>query len=289
MVRPNAPQVQLPAVRERFEPRGAGYWIHPGWEADFPWLVQGTTGRRPGEARTPWDFALFGESPDPAARDRWERLGRGLGFETVVHSRQVHGNLVLSPSLSTAPTRSREDPGMPDPASLLLGPDADGHISGSRGVLLGVTVADCVPVFLVDPVTRAIGLLHAGWRGAVAGILEEGIQRLRTEFAVDPANLHVHLGPGICGDCFEVGPEVHLAMGLPDPGSPRPVDLRGHLASRGVASGVGPGRMTQSAWCTLCGDSPFYSHRRGESGRQVGFLGIRNTGVSSSSPTGGGW
>jgi copper oxidase (laccase) domain-containing protein len=63
-------------------------------------------------------------------------------------------------------------------------------------------------------------------------------------------------------------------MGYPDPGRPAPVDLRGHLALRAVGSGVEEGKVTASAWCTLCGDSPFFSHRGGDVGRQVGFLGV---------------
>lgn len=85
----------------------------------------------------------------------------------------------------------------------------------------------------------------------------------------------MHLGPSICRDCFEVGPEVHRAMGLPESDGPRPVDLRGYLAGCGAGAGITPDRITESAWCTLCDGSPFFSHRRGEAGRQVGFLGIR--------------
>lgn len=161
---------------------------------------------------------------------------------------------------------------------LRVGPDADGHITIAEGILLGVTVADCVPVFLVDPKARAVGLLHAGWRGTVDSILEQGIESLRRELGTDPDTLHLHLGPAICGGCYEVGSEVHAALGLPEPAGPSPVDLRGQLAHRAVDLGVGEDRMTQSAWCTLCQGSPFFSHRRGDSERQVGFLGIPSRG-----------
>jgi len=76
---------------------------------------------------------------------------------------------------------------------------------------------------------------------------------------------------------YEVGEEVHAAMGLPEPTGPSPVDLRGHLVSRAIRAGVGEAQVTQSSWCTLCQGSPFFSHRRGDSGRQVGFLGILST------------
>jgi copper oxidase (laccase) domain-containing protein len=61
---------------------------------------------------------------------------------------------------------------------------------------------------------------------------------------------------------------------MTDPGGPTPIDLRAILANRAVELGVAAERITLSTWCTLCGGSPFFSHRRGDTGRQVGFLGI---------------
>ncbi|MFH1763786.1 MAG: polyphenol oxidase family protein [Gemmatimonadota bacterium] len=263
MIRPTRSRVHVRRIEEVFRPGNPGCWVHPEWGTRFPWLVQGTTGRVPGEGEAVWDFALFADPPVPGARDSWEGLGRRLGFPQVAHSHQVHGRDVL--------VRGRE--GLAD-VGLDLGPDADGHVTDSRGLLLGVTVADCVPVSVVDPRGRAVGLLHAGWRGAVAGILERGFDLLGHEFGSSPQDLHLHLGPAICGDCYEVGGEVHVAMGLPEPEGPSPVDIRNHLVSRALTAGVGEARITESAWCTLCGESPFFSHRRGELGRQVGFLGI---------------
>lgn len=304
MVRPNPPQVQVRTVREVFRDGAPGFWTHPEWEAEYSWLAQGTTGRWHGKSDDPWNFALFGESPSPGARSCWERLGTALGFGTVVHSPQVHGTEVLSHSAGVlsheegtpsnvgadgeVPSRSPQRSDSTNRANLFLGSNADGHICRREGILLGVTIADCVPVFLVGPGSRAVGLLHAGWRGAVAGILEAGIDRLLRDLGIGPENLQMHLGPSICRDCFEVGPEVHRVMGLPDPTEPRPVDLRGYLARLGAGAGIDPDRVTESAWCTLCAGSPFYSHRRGERGRQVGFLGIKAAGVSGSSGRGPG-
>ena len=280
MIRPTSPPVHVRRIEEIFEPGNPGYWVHPDWAARFPWLVQGTTGRSRGDGEVEGggraDFAFFTDPPAPGARDSWEGLGERLGFDVIVHSRQLHGQEILVHGGETLVHGLEGHERMPaGGARLTLGPDADGHATGSKGVLLGVTVADCVPVFLVDPGERIVGLLHAGWRGAVAGILERGVELLGDEFGSLPEDIHLHLGPAICGECYGVGPEVHLALGLPEPGEPSPVDLRGHLTSRAMAAGIGEGRITESAWCTLCEGSPFFSHRRGESGRQVGFLGIR--------------
>ena len=134
-----------------------------------------------------------------------------------VHGRQVHG----------ATVRLHEA----GPPGLAISPSCDGHVSGAPGVLLTVGLADCVGISLVDPVRRAVALLHSGWRGTAAGILEAGITVLRERLDSHARDLHVHLGPAICGRCYEVGPEVHAALGLPAPRGPQPVDLRAVLAA----------------------------------------------------------
>lgn len=152
----------------------------------------------------------------------------------------------------------------------------DGHLTDVPGLLLAVSVADCVPVSVVSPSRRVVAALHAGWRGAAAGILEAGIRRMADEFAAEPADLHVHLGPAICGACYEVGPEVHAALrpDAPPPAAPTPVDVRAVLAERAVAAGVAPENVTVSAHCTLHGHD-FFSHRGGAACRQMGVLGLR--------------
>lgn len=234
-------------------------WVHPEWEDRFPWLVQGTTGRCPEGGSG--DFALFREGGPPASEEAWAWLREGLGFSGVAHARQVHGREVR---FHGAPV-----------TGLSLTDPADGHCTPLPGTLLAVTVADCVPVFLVDPTTRSVALLHAGWRGVAGGILREGVARMKGEFGARAEDLFLHLGPAICGECYEVGPEVHRALGVSVPPSPAPVDLRAFLVRQAMEMALGPGRVTRSAHCTRCTGSPFFSHRGGDLERQVGFLGIR--------------
>jgi hypothetical protein len=87
--------------------------------------------------------------------------------------------------------------------------------------------------------------------------------------------LWVHCGPAICGDCYEVGPEVHAALRLPTPPERSPVDLRAVLSARAVAAGVPAGTVSTSSWCTRCDASCFFSYRAGDAGRQLGLLGVR--------------
>ena len=149
----------------------------------------------------------------------------------------------------------------------------DGHATAAAGLMLAVTVADCVPAFLVAPAQRAIAVLHAGWRGAAAGVLEAGLEALAGVGAA-PGDLFLHLGPSICGRCYEVGPEVFTALGLPAPDRPRPLDLRSALAHRAVTLGISPRRVSVSRHCTRCTDSGLFSHRGGDVQRQVGFLAV---------------
>jgi hypothetical protein len=192
----------------------------------------------------------------------WLELALSNGFRGVAHARQLHGKEILIHFEA--------------PVGLSIGPDADGHISSTPGAFMAVTVADCVPVFLADPHRRVAAIVHAGWRGTVAGILETGLDMFEEEFGASREDVLLHLGPAICERCYEVGPEVHTALGLPEPPGPAPVDLRGVLVERAMGSGLMRAHITRSSFCTLCAGSPFFSHRRGESERQVGFVGIRS-------------
>jgi copper oxidase (laccase) domain-containing protein len=130
-------------------------------------------------------------------------------------------------------------------------------------------------VFVVDPVRRVVALLHAGWRGAAGGILEAGVAMMADRAGSRVEDLHVHHGPAVCGSCYEVGPEVFSALGLPEPLGPTPVDLRRALARRAVALGVPADHISISSHCTLCDQGAFFSHRGGDRARQVGFLGMK--------------
>lgn len=242
-------------VRTVLETGGTGpvpLYRHEEWARAFPWLVQGTTGRGDGE----FDLALFGAGPAGAALARWRALREAVVMPRAVHSRQVHGR-EISRQAETTP-------------GLLVLDGFDGHITDRPGILLTVSVADCVPISIVDPEARRVGLLHAGWRGTAAGILPRGLEVM----GVDLRRVRVHLGPAICGRCYEVGPEVHAALGLPRPPTPRPVDLRAVLAEQAVGAGVAAPSITTSAHCTRCG-SGFFSYRGGSAGRQMGILGVR--------------
>jgi hypothetical protein len=235
-------------------------WVHPEWRDAFPWLAQGTTGRGTGEE--PFDLGLSGAQPVGKVLGRWRALLAATGMAAVAHSRQVHGAELWVHQGACAP-------------GVLVMDGFDGHLAARPGLLLTVGIADCVPVSVVDPVRRAVALLHSGWRGTAAGITERGVCRLLADGS-GVADLRLHCGPAICGRCYEVGPEVHAAI-HPDrepPSSPAPIDVRAAIAGRALGLGLRAENVTLSAHCTRCGPPDFFSHRGGSSARQMGVLGI---------------
>jgi YfiH family protein len=221
-------------------------------------MVHGLTGR--GGQPAPVDMGLFGDPPVRTSMSRWRALREWAGCRTAIHARQVHGAHVLLHDAT--------------PDGLLVAEGADGHVTTRKATLLTVSLADCVPVFIVDPERHAIALLHSGWRGTAAGITERGIAALAVHAASDPGRLLVHVGPAICGECYEVGPEVHERLGLAAPSGPKPVDLRAVIVRRALGAGVIADHITVSTHCTRCGDGSFFSHRGGDTGRFVAFLAI---------------
>src|SRR5262249_50815218 len=125
----------------------------------------------------------------------WERALADAGvLLPVVTVRQVHGTRVV--------TASPEGPPL----------EADGVATGPPGLALGVVTADCVPALLLARARRVVAAVHAGWRGAAAGVLESALGHLHTAFGVEPCEVEVALGPAIGPCCYRVGREVQTAF-----------------------------------------------------------------------------
>jgi YfiH family protein len=164
--------------------------------------------------------------------------------------------------------------------------EGDGLWTMQRGRSIGVRVADCVPILLAGLTAGGpwIAALHAGWRGAVAGILRKGVEVFQNAGG-DPAGLAWAFGPciGLCH--FEVGPEVVEAaradpawsdsVVAPGPRGRPHLDLHGFLRAQAVDLGMDPGKDGSTPHCTYCRDDLFYSYRRGDrEGRQWGLIEI---------------
>jgi YfiH family protein len=225
---------------------GEGLWLTSALLAAVPGLRHGFTTRALG------DFAAGGPGPSRLL------TAAGAGRLRLLH--QVHETRVVTP----------------DDAEDL--PAADGWRGRpAPGVLLAVRNADCLPILAYHDDTGECLALHAGWRGAVAGIIASGLSGL----AGEPSGLRVALGPAIGACCYEVGEEVaHAARRHPQTltakGSGKYwFDLVAFAEADLLTLGVGPERIDRVTPCTRCDADRLYSHRReGHAGRMCAFIGF---------------
>lgn len=199
-------------------------------------------------------FSTMSREPVADVMSRWDAvraMAAERGVTRLATASQVHGNHVLV-----------HQPGWD---GWLRGPRADGHLVPRRGTAVAVSIADCVPVFLVHP-SGAIALLHSGWRGTAARIVEQGIAAF-ADHGFAASELRMHLGPAICGRCYEVSADVYRQVTGESATKPRAVDLRAVIAEHARAAGVR--QMTSSTLCTRCDNDRLFSHRAGDAGRQI--------------------
>ncbi len=156
--------------------------------------------------------------------------------------------------------------------------EGDALISNKPGVLAGVRTADCVPILLADPRTRAVASIHAGWRGTAANIVGEAVAALTANWQTRPEDLHAAIGPSIGACCYEVGPEVArqfgTQVGTHSSTGKSHVDLPGENEKRLLVLGVR--NIWKSGECTFCAAGRFFSFRRERerAGRMISFIGL---------------
>jgi YfiH family protein len=280
----------------------------PRW-SDFAWLIHGfstrlggkTTVYRPGEC----DLNLgFTDSDDPkivtANRGLFvKEASAGKDLLGLVTLRQIHSSLVHRVS-------SKDVHGTVA-AAVLRG---DGLMTGEPGVLLGIQTADCIPVLLVDRKKRVVAAFHAGWRGTVARIVENGVGRMRAEFGSRPEHLVASIGPGIGQCCYAVGDEVReqfesqfsyaaelfrevydsdpikekypmlfltaRAPGHSQLGPAMHLDLVEANRRQLLAAGLKKSAISLTGQCTSCHTGRYFSHRaeQGFTGRMLSVVGI---------------
>ena len=187
------------------------------------------------------------------------------------------------------------------PAETTLGETiyCDVIVSDANGVLAAVKTADCVPILLGDPGTRAFAAVHAGWRGTLATAVIVAVQRLKDEYNVKPENLRVAIGASAGPCCYEVGSEVIDAFTTRFGGganlftTTRPghamVDLLKANRDQLQSAGVIPERIHTAPICTMCRTDLFFSYRKeknlhGKVGRLMAIVGRQSTDYTDSIP-----
>ena len=186
-------------------------------------------------------------------------LALGIHENDLVVPKQVHGSSVIRV----------ESPG--------FYPETDGILTNKPGLNLSIQVADCLPVFLFDPMQRAIGLVHSGWHGSALGISKVAVYEMTRHFRTDPRDLQVFFGPSIGPCCYEVGEKVASKFSKEYISCGR-LNLWQVNRDQLIEAGVLPERIIMSRLCTVCYDNLFYSHRaiKGKTGRMMAVLGFVN-------------
>lgn len=219
-----------------------------------------------------------GDDPE-AVMENYRRIGHALGIspEQIVCSDQTHTVNVRKVG--------RDDCGngitKPKPYH-----DVDGLITDEAQVALATFYADCVPLYLVDPEKKAIGLAHSGWRGTVGKIGKATVEAMRREYGCRPEAIRTVIGPSICQECYEVSEDVAEAFkkaydpGLWDRLMTRREDGKYQLnlweacRENFLEAGILPEHISMPEICTCCNPGFLFSHRasKGKRGNLAAFL-----------------
>lgn len=222
-----------------------------------------------------------GDDPEKV-RENFRRMGMAIGFETkdLVLSDQTHTTnvrLVTEADRGKGFDRERDYT------------DVDGLITDTPGLMLVTIYADCVPLYFVDPVHKAVGLSHSGWKGTVHRIGKVTLERMKEAFGTRPEDVQAAIGPSICQDCYEVSEDVAQAFmdEFADQLDDRLVYRKGNgkyqlnlwNANERILleAGVRPEHLSITNICTCCNHELLFSHRasHGQRGNLAAFLGLK--------------
>lgn len=213
--------------------------------------------------------------------ENYRRLAKALGIEMnqFVCSDQTHTTNVRKV------TREDAGKGITRPRDYT---DVDGLITNEPGLMLSTFYADCVPLYFVDPVHRAIGLSHSGWRGTVNRMGMVTIQAMQREYGTNPADIICAIGPSICQECYEVSTDVAEEFASTFAGHENEIladkkngkyqlDLWQANKQVMLDAGISKEHITMPNVCTCCNSHILFSHRasHGKRGNLGAFLMLR--------------
>ena len=225
----------------------------------------------------------FTRGDDPErVKENYRRIAAAIGFDEkrLVLTHQTHTNhvrVVTEADAGKGYTKERDYT------------DVDGLVTNVPNLVLATFYADCVPLFFIDPVHRAIGLSHSGWRGTVSDIAGVTVETMERAYGTRPEDLLVGIGPSICQDCYEVSEDVidEFRASYEEKLWPQlyrekengkyQLNLWEACRQNLLRTGVLPGRVEVTDLCTCCNPQLFFSHRasHGKRGNLAGFLMIR--------------
>jgi len=239
--------------------------------------------RSGGVSATPYDSLNLGlhvGDDRPAVLENRKRLADAFNLTpgSLTIGQQVHGASVLWV------TKEQAGSGWDSDADAI--PGTDGLITGEPGVVLMAHAADCTLLFFYHAEKQYVGLAHAGWRGAVAGIGTGLVDKL-ARAGCRRETIRVALSPTIGTCCFRVGrevlervPEKHRRQSLKKRGQDYYFDLPGFQRLQLLESGITENNLLVSKYCTSCHSDKFFSYRAaaGRTGRMAGFIALPEAG-----------
>ena len=276
-------QENMPHMNVR-KNKGVTYLTWPEFEK-IPGFVNGFSTRLGGVSEgiySSMNLSFTRGDKEEAVRENYNRISAALGFspEDIVTSDQTH---TANVRVITAEDRGN---GITKPRPYT---DVDGMITNVPGLVLATFYADCVPLYFADPVHKAVGLSHSGWRGTAAGIGAVTVKELQKHYGTRPEDIYAAIGPSICQDCYEVSEDVILEFQKTfsrelwkdifyrkENGK---YQLNLWEANRQILLGAGilPEHISMPNLCTCCNPEFLYSHRasQGKRGNLGAFLGIK--------------
>jgi YfiH family protein len=238
----------------------------------FPGVRAAFLGRTGGYSCGPYaslNLAQWTGDETSAVERNWQRLAENFDLSRIVRLRQIHSAIVR--------TIKADDNAVND---------GDGMVTAAAGVTLAIFTADCVPILMLDRERRLCGALHAGWRGTLAGIAEQGV-RAMLALGARPDHINAALGPGIGSCCFEVDAALARCFTEKIPAAARHVrdgspgkaflSLRAILREQLEQCGLRREQILTVGPCTKCASDRFFSRRAAQgavTGLQMSFIGF---------------
>ncbi len=223
---------------------------------------------------------------DENVRENFRRMGEALGVppEKMVYAQQTHTANVMRVTEEHAGMGIVKDRNFSD---------IDGLITNVKGICLVTGHADCIPLYFVDPVKKAVGLAHSGWRGTAADIAGAVVAKMHESFETNPSDIIAFVGPGICRDHYEVGEDTakefegrftdlrraHILKSAQEKDGEKKYLLNLFMANyyNMTAAGIISTNIYLTDICTFCNPGLLFSHRytSGERGGMCAFLGLK--------------
>ncbi|WP_159883979.1 peptidoglycan editing factor PgeF [Paenibacillus puerhi] len=260
----------------------------------YPELTAGFTTRSGGVSREPFGSLNLGlhveDDPSDVVANR-RRLAEALAFpfENCTYAEQVHGKEIQ------VVTKRERGAGRDSRETALQA--KDGFVTNERGVILHALFADCVPLYVYDPIRQAVGLAHAGWKGTALQIAKSLLETMSAAYGTKPRDVRAAVGPSIGACCYEVdeavvrrmdrviaetgaakaGEDAQASFYVPQPDGKFKLNLQQLNRQIFIQAGILPSHIEISGLCTSCRTDLFYSHRKegGRTGRMAAWIGLR--------------